>query len=74
MNVFWPPLEKHRALKQVTFEKFKEFATNFLKTFHIQGLIQGNISQEVALKANNDIVAMLQCEPLSIDQLQQVIN
>ncbi|GLV32816.1 Nardilysin [Carabus blaptoides fortunei] len=72
MNVYWPPLEKYHALKQVTFEMFKEFAQNFLKTFHIQGLIQGNISQEIALAANNNIVSILQCEPLSIDQLQQV--
>lgn len=71
-NKCWHALAKYHAITNVTFSEFLQFSSDFLKEMHIQGLVQGNISKEIALQANSKIIEILNFVPVPQKNITKV--
>lgn len=58
-------VEKYNTISTVTFDDMKQFAENFIKKLYVKVLVQGNLTQENALKIVNNFVSELNCEPIA---------
>lgn len=73
MNMYWSPLAKYHAISNVEYSDFINFTDKFLRKFHVQGLIQGNMNKEPALTTTNNIINILGCGPVPISAIPKVI-
>lgn len=74
LNTYWSPLAKFHAISNVEYADFRNFIDKFLRKFHVQGLIQGNITKEDALTTTNNIINILGCGPVPISAIPKVIT
>ncbi|PSN38436.1 Nardilysin [Blattella germanica] len=58
-------VDKHTSLSKVDLTTLINFAKEFVKSFYIQGLFQGNLTDEQAIEACNKVKEILMFEPLS---------
>ncbi|XP_022917884.1 nardilysin-like [Onthophagus taurus] len=72
-NGHWTSIEKHTALLDATFEMVQSFSKDLVCCLHIQGLIQGNVSEKVARDTTMDIVNVLQFKMLPINNIRKMI-
>lgn len=74
LKTYWSMVDKHEAIQKVTYDMMKTFCSNFIKKLYIQGLIQGNVDEETALTAANNLVKDLACQPIKKTELPKVIK
>lgn len=68
----WTSTEKYAAVSDVTFEQFKSFAEHLTNKLYIQCLVQGNLTQDHALKSIIECLEPLKCGTLQRDERPQV--
>ncbi|XP_017771798.1 PREDICTED: nardilysin-like isoform X2 [Nicrophorus vespilloides] len=56
LSLYWTSLEKREAVDKVDFDMMKTFAKSFLKNLYIQALIQGNVTEKVAVEATQKLI------------------
>lgn len=64
-NVYWPMYEKHTIAKELTDEELKAFIKKFFTHLKVKALIQGNITNDAAIKITEKLVATLGAQPLT---------
>lgn len=72
VDKYWTPLEKYKAISEVTFDMMKDFSEKLLKRFYIQGLIQGNVDKEMAIRTTKMFIDILKYEPISNKNISKV--
>lgn len=65
----WSPVERFSVLEQITYEDVTAYATNFFSSLYIKALIQGNVSETVAINTVNQLVDNLKCTPLKQEDI-----
>lgn len=64
VNNYWSPLDKYDAILDVTFDKFKVFSENVLKSFYLKALVQGNVSSDTAADTTKKLVKYMKYNAL----------
>lgn len=72
--MFWSDLLKYRAISNISFDEFIQFSEQFLNALHIQGLIQGNMTEDTAVETNKNLLSMLNCQTLPLEKIVEVIS
>lgn len=65
----WNPVERYSVLENITCDDVTAYATNFFTKLYIKVLIQGNVSETVALTTVNQVVDSLKYTPLKQEDL-----
>jgi len=63
-------VDKHTALYQIKFKEFKDFVKSFTQTLYIQCLIQGNMTENDAIRNVKQFLERIKCSPLTNNTLQ----
>lgn len=63
-HVRWLMIDKYKSLNEVTLKDLQEFAHQFPQQLYVQGLIQGNYSEESAHNVMNTLLTRLGCKPI----------
>lgn len=63
-NEFYPTNEKYEALKKMTINDFKNYASKFLQQIKIQALFQGNITVDSAKNVMDNVLTQLNPQPI----------
>jgi len=60
-DVHWTAMEKHKAVSSITIDMVKSFAEQFLQSskIFVQGLVQGNVTEEEAMKMHSLVLDIL---------------
>lgn len=65
----WSPVERYSVLENITCDDVTTYATNLFNNLYIKVLIQGNVSETVAVTTVNQVVDSLKCTPLKQEDL-----
>lgn len=65
----WNPVERYSVLENITCDDVTTYATNLFNNLYIKVLIQGNVSETVAVTTVNQVVDSLKCTPLKQEDL-----
>ncbi|XP_018046794.1 PREDICTED: nardilysin-like [Atta colombica] len=65
-------VDKHTALYQIKFKEFKDFVKSFTRTLYIQCLIQGNMTENAAIRNVRQFLERIKCYPLTNNTLLQM--
>lgn len=67
-------MEKYDALKTITFDMVKKYVKDYFKCLYVKGLVQGNVSQDIAVKTLENFVKTLKITEFSQDLYPKVRN
>lgn len=65
----WSPVERYSVLENITCDDVTTYATNLFNNLYIKVLIQGNVSETVAVTTVNQVVDSLKGTPLKQEDL-----
>ncbi|EFN75483.1 Nardilysin [Harpegnathos saltator] len=71
MQVYRTDIQKHTAIRDVTFGDLLEFVKSYLSHLYIQCLVQGNMTQNDVVEKIREPVGMFQCESLELSKKPQ---
>ncbi|XP_017963608.1 nardilysin [Drosophila navojoa] len=57
----WLMIDKYKSLNNITLKDLQEFATLFPQQLYVQGLVQGNVTEEQAHNVMNTLLSRLGC-------------
>lgn len=60
----WLMIDKYKSLNDITLKDLKEFADLFPKQLYVQGLVQGNYTEESAHNVMNTLLTRLGCKAI----------
>ncbi|CAG9763189.1 unnamed protein product [Ceutorhynchus assimilis] len=61
----WDPLERVKAMSEITFEDIKNYIEEFLKTFYVKVLVQGNVDSDTAITTIDQFIKTLNYNQLN---------
>ncbi|XP_056633066.1 nardilysin [Diorhabda sublineata] len=61
---YWTPVDRYNELSKLTFEDVVIFMNEYRKKLYIKSLVQGNVSEDVALNTVKNFVETLEIEEL----------
>lgn len=65
-------MESHAAMSNITFDMMKQFSEHVLDNLYIQGLVQGNVTKEMALETTQRFTDGLKCVALPLEKRPEV--
>ena len=71
-DVHHSPHMKHNIVRDVSLQQVRDFAATFKRSLFVQGLVQGNLSQDAALEVDAGLRARLQCSAPAPDTVTDV--
>ncbi|XP_060661374.1 nardilysin [Drosophila nasuta] len=63
-HIRWLMIDKYKSLNDITLKDLKEFATLFPQQLYVQGLVQGNYTEESAHNVMNTLLTLLGCKAI----------
>jgi len=66
-EVHYTYVDTHNSLRDVDFEKFKNFVSSFTDHLYIQCLVQGNITQDTVLRNVQQFISIINCRQLLLN-------
>ncbi|KYN03878.1 Nardilysin [Cyphomyrmex costatus] len=70
--VHYTHVDTHTALRGINFEEFQNFVKDFTDNLYIQCLVQGNMTQDAAMKTVLKCVEIINCGPLLYSMLPEM--
>ncbi|XP_012524901.1 nardilysin isoform X2 [Monomorium pharaonis] len=70
--VHYTHVDTHTALRGINFEEFRDFVKSFTDHLYIQCLVQGNMTQDVAVETVRQCVEIINCGPLLSSTIPQM--
>ena len=61
MLVHWTTIDKHAAISQIGYKKFKNFANYFTDHIYVKCLVQGNITKDDAIHSVMKCIKLANC-------------
>lgn len=72
VNNTWTAAEKYNALKKIDFEMWKEFINKYFQCVYAKCLVQGNVTEEMAVETTRKFIDDLRITELPKDQYPSV--
>ncbi|KAF5289998.1 hypothetical protein FQR65_LT11664 [Abscondita terminalis] len=66
-------IDKHAAISKITYDEMKEFSQHFLNKVYVQGLVQGNVTRDAALKVTTNFLKDLNAIDLREEERPRII-
>ncbi|XP_034475038.1 nardilysin [Drosophila innubila] len=60
----WLMIDKYKSLNDITLKDLRDFARQFPQQLYVQGLVQGNYTEESAHNVMNTLLSKLGCKPI----------
>ncbi|XP_017877300.1 nardilysin-like [Ceratina calcarata] len=72
MLTHWTSVDKHSAIQSIDFHEFLNFAKHLPDHLYVKSLIQGNMTEEDAIKNAREFVSTLGCGPLLPNTMPEI--